>query len=333
MDTPDLGSPGCPPLIRAASLRPGGSDKAAAGLAVVSQLGKQAPVETLLADRGYTYFQADKWALPVHRLGIEQVFDLHVSQRGTHPGPITGTLFLDGGLFTSALPQRHHHLPAFSLGMTAAENAALCDRYDERAAYAFTTQGKPDRARGTQRYRGPALTGRVRCPNTPKSMRLDPATRPTTSCTEGEPCACGTTVTLGPEDHFGTRQRPLYGTTAWKASYGRRSAVESANANLKVHHAQLRRGSTRVMGTNRTGILLAFILAAVNVSVLHSRYDYDAAAPTDGTGPIAPKPSPRPALHRTRDFQRRPARRKSPPGRAATKRSSPRRPDTFEPVT
>lgn len=333
VDTPDLGSPGCPPLIRAASLRPGGSDKATAGLAVVSQLGKQASVQTLLADRGYTYLQADKWALPVHRLGIEQVFDLHVTQRGTHPGPIPGTLFLDGGLFTSALPQRHHDLPAFSLGMTSAENAALCHRYDERAPYAFTTLGKPDRARGTQRYRGPALTGRVRCPNTPKSMRLDPATRPTTSCTEGEPCACGTTVTLGPDDRFGTRQRLLYGTTAWKASYGRRSAVESANANLKVHHAHLRRGSTRVMGTNRTGILLAFIIAAVNVSVLHSRYDYDAAAPTDGTDPITSKPSPRPALHRSRDFQRRPGRRKSPPGRAATRPSAPRRPDTFDPVT
>lgn len=107
----------------------------------MAELGRQAPVETLLADRGYTYLQADKWALPIHRMGIEQVFDLHVTQRGTHPGPITGTLFLDGGLFTSVLPQRHHDLPAFSLGMTAAENAALCDRYDERAAYAFTTHG------------------------------------------------------------------------------------------------------------------------------------------------------------------------------------------------
>lgn len=45
---------------------------------------------------------------------IEQVFDLHVTQRGTHPGPITGTRFLDGGLSTSALPQRHHNLLAFT---------------------------------------------------------------------------------------------------------------------------------------------------------------------------------------------------------------------------
>ncbi|NYI71240.1 hypothetical protein GGQ54_001800 [Naumannella cuiyingiana] len=31
---------------------------------------------------------------------------------------------------------------------------------------------------------------------------------------------------------------------------------------LKSHHAELKRSSTRVLGTTRTGILLAFIVAA-----------------------------------------------------------------------
>lgn len=333
VDTPALGERGCPPLVRAASLAPAGSDKATAGRAVLDALDGGPACTTLLADRGYTYLDSQRWALPIHRLGIDQVIDLHTSQRKTRPGPIPGTFYLDGGLFVTHLPKRLHDLSAFSLGMTAEQTDTLCATYDERAPYAFTPLGKPDRERGTQRYRGPALTGRVRCPNTPASMRLDPAKRPTTPCVEGEPCACGTTVTLGPDDYFATRQRLLYGTTAWKASYGRRSAVESANANLKAHHAELRRGSTRVMGTRRTGILLAFILAAVNASVLLSRYGYDLAAPTDASEPLTPKPTPRPARHRSRDFARRPKRRKQPPGRAPTRSTSPARPDSFEPIT
>jgi len=119
-------------------------------------------------------------------------------------------------------------------------------------------------------------------------------------------------VTLGPDDYVQTRQRDLYGTTAWKASYGRRSAVQSGNAFLKVHHARLQRGSTRVMGTNKTGILLAFIVAAANVSLLFSRYGYDVGVPPAVDEHIAPLPSPRTALHRKRPFARH-KRGTSPP--------------------
>lgn len=129
-------------------------------------------------------------------------------------------------------------------------------------------------------------------------------------------------MTLGPDDYMQSRQRDLYGTTAWKASYGRRSAVESGNAVLKVHHAQLQRGSTLVMGTNKTGILLAFITAAANVSLMLSRYWYDIGSPSaDDDAPVAPLPSPRTALHRKRPFARR--KRSSRPPRGTPPASPP----------
>lgn len=255
--------------------------------------------------------------------GISQVFDLHPTQRGKRPGPIPGTFYLDGGLFSDAMPEALHDLPGYSLGQSAEEKALLAARYDERIPYAFTTQGKPNHTRGTQRYRGPALAGRVRCPNEPRSMRLDPSTRPTTNCTPGHPCSCGTTVTLGPDDQFQTRQRNLYGTTAWKASYGRRSAVESGNANLKVHHVMLQRHSTRVRGTNKTGILVALIVAAANASLLLTRYGYDIGNPPTDSQPIAPLPSPRTALHRTRPFTRRRRTGTSPPNAPPSQPSRP----------
>lgn len=337
VDTPDLGGDGCPPLIRAACLAPAGSDKASAGMSVIGALLARKPsVSTILADRGYTYLDADRWALPLHRHGLDQVLDLHTTQRGTRPGPLPGTLYLDGGLFLDALPKYLRDLPGYSLGMTGLEQTDLAAQYDQRIPYAFTPMGKPDRERGTQRYRGPALTGRLRCPNNPKSMRLPAHNRPTTSCTPGQRCACGTTITLGPNDYFATRQRLIYGTTEWKASYGRRSAVESANASIKTHHASLRRGSTRVMGTARTGILLAFILAAVNASLLYSRYDYDIGNPaTDDGTPLTPKPTPKTALHRRRPFKRRPARRSPPPERppATASPPAPRRPQRADEFT
>lgn len=313
-DTPDLGGVARPPLFRALSLAPAGSLKSEPGLALVDALAVQGRCpEVILADRGYSYLKPEYWARPLDQRGVRQVLDLHTSQRVQHPGPIPGTIYLDGGLFTDAVPKHLRSLPGYSLGMTGEEQAALAARYDDRAPYAFSTQGSPDHQRGTQRYRGPALAGKVRCPNTPRSMRLDPATRPTTQCTPGVPCACGVTVTLGPDDYIQTRQRDLYGTTAWKASYGRRSAVESGNAVLKVHHARLQRGSTRVMGTNKTGILLAFIVAAANVSLLITRYGYDVGAPpADDVEPVAPLPSSRTALHRKRPFARR-NRSTSPP--------------------
>lgn len=325
-DTPDLGAAARPPLFRALSLAPAGSLKSESGLALVDALASQGHrPEVVLVDRGYSYLKTECWARPLDERGVRQVIDLHSSQRVQHPGPIPGTIYLDGALFSAAVPVKLRKLPGYSLGMTGEEKAALAAQYDKRAAYAFSTQGHPDHKRGTQRYRGPALAGKVRCPNTPRSLRLDEATRETTKCTSGVPCGCGVTVTLGPDDYLQTRQRDLYGTTAWKASYGRRSAVESGNAILKVHHANLRRGSTRVMGTNKTGILLAFIVAAVNASLLLTRYGYDVGAPpADLDAPVAPLPSPRTALHRKRPFARR-KRTSSPP------RGTP--PDSTPPAT
>ncbi|WP_219105762.1 hypothetical protein [Austwickia sp. TVS 96-490-7B] len=181
--------------------------------------------------------------------------------------------------------------------------------------------GAPNYRRATQRYRDPVLSGTMRCANNPASLRLDAARYPQTQCVEGDPCHCGTTVTLGPDDLLNLRQRVLYGTTKWKASYGRRSAVESTNSCAKVHHARLTRHSTRVRGTERNGILLSFILAAVYASLLLTRYGYDVGDPPQVADDevIEPLPSARPtkALHRQRKFSR-PHRAQAPPGLAHT---------------
>lgn len=200
--------------------------------------------------------------------------------------------------------------------MTTEEKAQLTARYDCRAAYAFRPMGGPNLERRTQRYRGPALAGTVRCPNVPESMRLPAHRRPLTSCAPGEECGCGATITLGPGDQFRSRQKHLYGTRKWNESYGRRNAVESTNSLIHDTHAKLTRGSIRVRGLHKHGLLTALIVAGVNIALMYSVYGYDAGNPCEDSVALVARAPKKQALHRKpRAFQRphRGARGKAEP--------------------
>ncbi|MGC2976278.1 hypothetical protein ACPUD8_11250 [Brevibacterium sp. FAM 25378] len=306
------------PLTTAFSIKPAGDYKADGGLGVLDALIRddRGP-DTALVDRGYSYLSAENWARELGLRGIEQVCDLHTNQRGVHPGPKPHTIFVDGALFIDALPTRLRNLPGFSIGETQEETVEKVALYEERLPYLFARLGPPDLKRGTQRVRGPALTGRVRCPNNAKSMRLSPATRPTLDC-DPHGCACSIAPTLGPDDHLQIRQRHPYGTQQWKADYNRRNHVESYNASIKFHHSRLARGSTRVLGTNKTGILVALLVAANNIEVLLSAYEWDPGAPNVPAEEVTWRPSSsqitkrRAFAHRTRRKPDQP-----PPGEPA----------------
>ena len=98
--------------------------------------------------------------------------DLGKTQRGVRPGPIPGTIWLDGHLYTACIPERLRELEPPTLVMNESEKAHLRDVFDAREPYRFVPHGRHNKRRGTQRFRGPAVDGhpfRVRCPNT----RLD----------------------------------------------------------------------------------------------------------------------------------------------------------------
>ena len=98
-----------------------------------------------------------------------------MTQRVVRPGPEAGTVWVDGSLYTSALPETHRSLEAPPAGMTAAEKARRREAFDAREPYRFVPHAKRDTTRATQRFGGPAVDGhpfKVRCPNTPASMRM-----------------------------------------------------------------------------------------------------------------------------------------------------------------
>lgn len=313
---PISGLPASAALAHGLVICPAGSSSDQAGIDLLEALTRaDVAVKHINVDRGYSYRVTAAWARRLCRRDISQTIDLHATQRGVHPGPVPGTIFVDGHLFIDALPKPLWELPGFPLNMTTVDRLERIAEYDRRVPFAFSKFGKPNRERGTQRYRGPALTGKVRCPNHPPSMRAHPATRPTTSC-PSTGCHCGRTITLGPEDHLRERQDKLYGTTKWAEDYGRRNLIESLNASLKVHHGGLRRGGIRVQTLQRTGILAALIMAATNITILLEAYgrDIGALSPDAHTSSAVPAAQPAPSRRRRPRRDKTP-RKKDPPPR------------------
>lgn len=273
--------PGAPPLPHVALglvTTPAGAGKAEAGLRAVDALAAAGvPVKTLLADRGYTYRKPEAWALHLVGRGITSVHDLHTQQLGVHPGPRPHTIWVDGSLYTTALPEHLRSLGGFRLGMSDQDKRDLQARYDERRPYQLDAVPHGDRT-GTMRFRGPALKGRLRCRNTPASSRA-PFSVPTTTCPPRPPavggkpaphvCGCAITVVVDAEEQAWTRQRVPFGGTEWAALYGRRSGVEHVNAEIKHNRGiRLVRHFTRVHGAVKNHVLLTFALVGTNVRML-----------------------------------------------------------------
>lgn len=329
VDVADRGAEHRASLIRGLVLAPAGSSKADAGIRLIDAIkAAGAPVDCVINDRGYSYGKVEKWAGPLADRGVEQVIDLHATQRGVRPGPTAATIFIDGSLYSGAIPKILRTLQVPTLDSTKEEKVEITKLHDARAAYAFRPMGGPNLSARTQRYRGPAEVGTIRCPNHRKPDRKNLAKIPTTNCAPG--CDCGRTITLGPDDGFQTRQRAIYGTRKWKESYGRRVAVESANALFKRHHVTIARGSLQVRGLVSYAILLSLTLAGVNASLLEVTYGYDIANPSAENCTLVARPLRTRALHRKkRDFTR-PKRRTDNP---APNSSSPVSPTAWRKVS
>ncbi|PPI32762.1 hypothetical protein [Rathayibacter toxicus] len=143
----------------------------------------------VLVDRGHSYETERNWADRLCGRDIEQVFDLHSNQKRVRPAPDPRVIYIDGQLFTAAIPAYLKKLPAFAIGMTVEEKAALTKQYDEHSKWTFKRMGGPDLARRTQRYRGPALAGTVRRPNVPESIELSVDTGPSVTASEAASAA------------------------------------------------------------------------------------------------------------------------------------------------
>ncbi|KQY22806.1 hypothetical protein ASD16_09310 [Cellulomonas sp. Root485] len=265
---PAIGADSIPQLTARLALRPGITDRARAALTLIDLLGN---LDEVLLDRGYSTAKALSLARPLRERNIAITMDLHTSQRGTHPGPVAGTLWRDGHLYTSALPPGLVELEPSGPADSAAKKAASRHEFDKRIPFQFTVHSRHDDTRRTQRFKGPALAKHVRCANNPESMRL-PYSVPTTTCVQGVPCGCSKVVTIRDTDLERDRQPLPWQSTPWTLSFNRRSLVEGLNAQVKSNNLRISRGFFHMTGLGATTLLLAFTLAGRNTERLHAWY-------------------------------------------------------------
>lgn len=272
-DTKDVGGKVVPHITRGMTVAPAGDSKTAAGIALIDALTKYIDIKRVLNDRGYSYARFAKWAEKLQKREVIQHFDLHTNQRGARPGPIPGTIFVDGGIFLTTMPERLIDLASKSTrpARTKAEldaKKALTLQYEERETWAFDPFGKPLED-GRRRYRGPRRTGKVNCKNYRRG-RIDG--RPFAGCATGRGCVCGKTFTFGGDRET---QFPRYGTQAHENQYGLRVTVESFNAEVKHHRGKLDRHFARVAGLAKNALILAMFVGGVNIRIIRDGYRID----------------------------------------------------------
>jgi hypothetical protein len=267
---PEVSGPDVPLAARSMRFRPANSASVAMGRSVVREVARQQGVlSDVISDREYTStIDGRDFVLPVRAIGGEPVFELTQNQLGAR-GTSHGAVMIDGHPFSPSTP------PAFFLLTPPPPTAPWTDvqayqqQVERRAKYAFVPHGSR-KANGSQVFQCPASAGKLACPLVPSSsMNLFPALLAPKSASPGSVCSKKYTTFQASDAPLS--QRDLFGSAEWFASMSRRSRVEGFFGNVKNEACEnLRRGSIRVRGLVKTGILVAFAVASTNLRLARS---------------------------------------------------------------
>ncbi len=264
----DEGQPAVPELVRAMLLSTCSIDAPPALVAVLADMaGRGITLGDVLCDSGYAHRVAERWALPVRRLGAQLVMDLHPHDRGTQ-GTHQGAIRCNGSLYCPATPSALLEIAPLARSASPSEIAAHDERTAELARYKLGRIANDDHD-GFHRVMCPAAAGKVRCPAKASSMALS-FDRPTVTPPDpGPTCCTQQTITVGPEVNAKTAQKHDYPSKAHRLSYGRRTAVERSYSTMKdPASTDTTRGWCRVMGLCAITLFLACGVVVRNQRVL-----------------------------------------------------------------
>ena len=277
---PDRNGRPTAPFLYAAAVVPASSyagDSAIEMLRLARHFGID--VRDLIADRGYTRLDPDRFCRPAQEFVDDIVSDLLAKQwrrrvdhtvirdEGKPTERVIRIKKIAGGFFTSGLPDSMDDLARPGFGASKAEREQRMAEFDRRAQFSFVRHGQTQS--GAQRWAGPATPYagyKVRCPNNPRSMRA-PHKRPLTSCPPDGSCSCGEVVVIDDPSTEREQQRLLWGTTKWYQSYCRRTTVERAYADDKVQVTEFDRGTIYCFGTVKQALYYSPTLVARNIQV------------------------------------------------------------------
>lgn len=267
---PEIDGPDVPLAARSMRLRPALQDGVAMGRQVVKETARQQGVlGDVLADREYTAtIDGRDFLMPVRALGGEPVFELRQNQLGAH-GTADGAVIIDGNPFSPSTPQSLRHLVPPPVGAPWSDIDAYQQQIVTRQKYALVPHGSRQ-TNGAQIFQCPASAGRLSCQLVPTSpangfpaVGAPSVAQPKSVCSKKYTTFHAAAIPLA--------QRDLYGTPQWYRSMSRRSRVEGFFGNVKNEACEnLRRGTIRVTGLIKTGVLVAFAVASTNLRLAHS---------------------------------------------------------------
>ena len=263
--------PAVPLAVKAMRFRGATHKTMAMGLACVGDAAaKRGVLGDVLMDRGYTMSNDSKdFILPVRALGGEPIFALRDNQVGS-PGTIRGAVIVDGRPYSPSMPKKLHRIKQVKHTETYQPNPDVVAEYEAaikaRSVYALVPHGAR-RPNGAQVYMCPAAAGKLRCPLVASSALLALGTMPAANPpAKARPdTVCSSKFRTFTAEELPLSQRHIFGSTAWRKSYSRRGEVERHFARTKDHSQEnIRRGSIRVMGLAKVGLLISFSLASIN---------------------------------------------------------------------
>ena len=226
------------------------------------------PLGDVLADSGYAHRVPQNWTAPLRAAGASLVQDLHPHDRGPK-GTHEGAIISNGNLYCPCTPRTLLELGPLARAATKEQTAAHDAKTAELARHKLgrITRDDPD---GYHRVACPAVTGKIRCPLRPASMRLD-RDRPEILQAPENPQACCTqqTITVPPQVNAKTRQKHDYPSKAHRQSYARRTGAERGFATAKDPASNdISRGWCRLMGLTPLILFTATLLVVRNQRIL-----------------------------------------------------------------
>jgi hypothetical protein len=273
---PNLSGSDVPLAARVMRFRGANREPVAMGREVMIKAAQQQGVlGDVLVDREYTKrVDGTDFVLPVRALGGEPVFELMPVQRGGR-GTVRGAVIIDGQPFSPSILNAPGLLKIKPPAVTAswAEIDAYQQEIAKRAKYALVSHGSR-KANGAQVFQCPAAAGKLSCSlqaaptkrtnKASKKVKLPFIVSPGVSAQSA--AVCSNKFTTFDAVDLPLSQRHLYGSYEWWSSYNRRSLVEGFFGNLKNEACEnLRRGTIRVRGLVKTGILVALAVASTNL--------------------------------------------------------------------
>jgi hypothetical protein len=257
-----------PELVRRIQLTSCHLDPPAALVPVLERMvASSIPVTDLLADSGYAYRRPETWALPLRRLGVHIVQDLHPRDRGPK-GTHMGAVCANGALYCPATPRPLLELAPPARAASEDDLAAHDRKTGELQRYKLSPISGYDRD-GYHRVACPAAQQKLRCPLRPQSLAL-PHDRPEVLSPPPQPppCCRQRTLTVPPSVNAKTAQKHDYPSPAHRRSFARRTAAERAYASVKdPASTDLSRGWCRLAGLTPIALFAAAAFAARNLRV------------------------------------------------------------------